>query len=785
MISPWIQKPPTLGRGTTLTNFSPIRSFPKKPGRLLIIALILVVAIGIIITVETAHSRDLELRESLITQVRLASVGLDPAQVSSLSSQQSGSDSREYHDLKRQMEKIASSHKLYRFAYLLRMNPEGTVNILVDSEEPGSKSYSPPGQEYTEAPPAVREVFLTGRDITLGPYSDRWGTFVSGYIPLNYPGSDNTPAVLGIDIEVGEWNQEVMTAAVIPALLTMLLVTVLISLIIINQYSEKEEKGRAESEEQLRRSEERLREAQRNAKIGIFEYYPGSGDIRCSQETYDILGIGQTESDKLSALIRTVFRDKDPGIKTEISSGGIVVKMDLTNGQALWLNIIGKTDLTGDEDGIRIHGTIQDITELHYAQENLSRDKERLRLLIRNSSDIISVMDKDKVYRYVSESIERVIGYKPEDYLNKQFTPQMIYPDDYTEASRLLEELIATPGGQRRLVFRHRHKTDGYVYLETIGTNLLDDPVINGIILNSRDFSEIKKSEERLLISLEEIRERNRDLEDIRAQMIRVNDGLEERVCERTRDLEESKEQIEQLLIQKDQFIYQLAHDLRTPLTPVVAMLPLLIIGITDPDSKTLLEIFNKSIQYLQKMVEDILLYSQLNRQYSITDYAEYSLQDLMNDAVEYNSFPAEQKDITFIWDIPDDIIVRLSKSHAQQLFRNLINNAVKYNNMNGTVTISAMSEHNGVTVKIKDTGIGITADLMDKIWDEFTTGDSARRDPEAKGLGLPIVRRIVVLHGGTIHCFSEGTGKGATFTLFLPNFYNSHMNQDILDRCS
>lgn len=750
---------------------------------LLIIALILVVGAGIIITAGTIQARDTELREQLITHVRLASVGLNHTEIIQISDRIPMEGTGEYRALKQQMETIASSSDLYRFAYLMVQKPDATIIFLADSEDPKSPNYSPPGQEYYEAPPAIREVFTTGEEIAAGPYSDRWGTFVSGFVPINRPGKDSTVAVLGIDAYVTDWDHEVMRSAVVPALMTLVLVTILISLIIINHIYETEEARRAESDRRLRKSEGQLREAQKNARIGIFEYHPGSDTLICTPETYGIIGIPEEQAGSFSQTCASVFRDdgNDSGGRDEQSQvpcpvTGIPVRYEHPDGRVRWLNVIANPEPAGKGDETRIHGTIQDITELHQIQENLRRDEERLRLLVRNSSDIITVMDRDKTCRYMSDSVERVIGFRPEDFINQPFTPQMIYPDDYAGVAGLLDELIATPGSQRRLVYRHRHKTDGYVYLETIGTNLLDDPVINGIILNSRDFSEIKKAEEKLLSSLAEIKERNRDLEEIRAQMIRVNDGLEERVRERTRDLEESKEQVEQLLIQKDQFIYQIAHDLRTPLTPIVAMLPLLIIGITDPDSKSLLEIFHKSIQYLQKMVEDIVLYTQLNRQYSITDYAEYNLHSLITSAVEANSFPAEQKEITIITDIPEEISIRLSKSHASQLFRNLINNAVKYNNFKGSISITAIEEREGVTVSIQDTGIGIDSELMDKIWDEFTTGDPARRDPEAKGLGLAIVRRIIVLHGGRIQCSSEGTGKGTTFTLYLPYHYN-HQN--------
>ena len=540
------------------------------------------------------------------------------------------------------------------------------------------------------------------------------------------------------------------------------------------------------SEQDLAEYKKKLGNVQKNARVGIFEYYPDSREIRYSPETYAIFGIGPGEREPFSASLRAALHPDDtdiPGethtpVMTDTPPGGIVVRIVMKDGQTRWMKVTG---MSGDDNGEnpRMQGTIQDVTDLHNARDTNHRDEERFRLLIKNPSEIVTVMDKEKIFRYASESIHQVTGFQPEEIINKPFIPQMIYPDDYETVSRTLDDLIATPGGQRRMVYRHRHKNDGYIYLETIGTNLLDDPAINGIILCSRDFTDVKRAEERLLTSLAEIKDKNKNLEAMRAELNQVNGRLEDAVYERTRDLEESKEHIKQLLIQKDQFIYQLAHDLRTPLTPVVAMLPLLIIGITDPDAKSLLEIFNKSIQYLQKMVEDIIIYSQLNRQYSVTDYAEFSLQDLITDAVDSNSFPAEEKEITFIREIQDDITIRLSKSHSRQLFRNLVNNAVKYNSFKGKVTITGRNEKDGVTVTISDTGTGINPDVMDKIWDEFTTGDASRRDPESKGLGLPIVRRIVVLHGGTIRCFSEGTGKGTTFTLFIPNNYVPSDNEN------
>lgn len=110
-----------------------------------------------------------------------------------------------------------------------------------------------------------------------------------------------------------------------------------------------------------------------------------------------------------------------------------------------------------------------------------------------------------------------------------------------------------------------------------------------------------------------------------------------------------------------------------------------------------------------------------------------------------------------------------LSRSQAYQLFNNLINNAVQYNAYKGRVIIESGSDKKWVSVRNTDIGVGIPEDRLEQIWDEFSTSDAARRDPELKGMGLLIAIRIVSLHGGIIEVSSRGTGKGTSFRLRLP----------------
>jgi len=184
---------------------------------LLVLILIVVLGLGLACTMQTAFAKSEDLRDTLLTQARLAISGVNTSHIPELTATQADLTSPSYQELKARLVEISAAQPLSRFAYLIRRNPDGTVIFLVDSEQPGVKGYSPPGQEYPEASTLTLQVFHTGREMLVGPASDRWGTFVSGLIPIKDDESQNVIAVFGLDINAGDWNQRVMASALIPA----------------------------------------------------------------------------------------------------------------------------------------------------------------------------------------------------------------------------------------------------------------------------------------------------------------------------------------------------------------------------------------------------------------------------------------------------------------------------------------------------------------------------------------------------------------------------------------
>ncbi|MDP3396545.1 MAG: HAMP domain-containing sensor histidine kinase [Methanoregula sp.] len=191
-----------------------------------IIAVCILIA-GVILTVWSAQQQDQTMRNDLILKANIANSGISTAQVASLSGTVTDITSPEYRALKTQLEKIRASDPGIRFAYLMGQRTDGTIFFYADSESPESENYSPPGQEYPEASVVLRTLFSNGEKATEGPLSDRWGDWVSGFIPVVNPATGRVIAVYGMDINAQNWNTAIFKVS-LPTLIATLLIVLLV-----------------------------------------------------------------------------------------------------------------------------------------------------------------------------------------------------------------------------------------------------------------------------------------------------------------------------------------------------------------------------------------------------------------------------------------------------------------------------------------------------------------------------------------------------------------------------
>ena len=254
------------------------------------------------------------------------------------------------------------------------------------------------------------------------------------------------------------------------------------------------------------------------------------------------------------------------------------------------------------------------------------------------------------------------------------------------------------------------------------------------------------------------------ELQEAHTILNNINKQLEHKVGERTA-------QIRKLVEQKDDFINQLGHDLKTPLTPMVALLPQLKDTIHYPEEfDKLMDILMRNVQYMRELVNNTITLAHLN-----TTSIEFIIEPLnlnieTQDVVYNNQLLIEGKHIEIHNNISKDIIVKADKLRLREVFNNLITNAIKYmQEQGGTITVDAKEKDDMVTIAIKDTGVGLSCEHINHIFNEFYKVDDSRHHLDSHGLGLTICRKIVEKLGGTLWVESAGLNQGSTFYFTLP----------------
>ncbi|MEA2033545.1 MAG: ATP-binding protein [Euryarchaeota archaeon] len=233
--------------------------------------------------------------------------------------------------------------------------------------------------------------------------------------------------------------------------------------------------------------------------------------------------------------------------------------------------------------------------------------------------------------------------------------------------------------------------------------------------------------------------------------------------------LKERTAEVEKLLRHKDEFITQLGHDLKTPLAPLVSLLPMVEKREKDPKSKELLEVTIHSVNYMKDLVIKTLQIARLSSPDVERNIEDINLLQGANNVIGSEKYIVKEKGIKIENKINDKISVKADKQRFEELFGNIVTNAVKFTpDGGGTITIDAKEDKDFITVSVKDTGIGITGEQLEHIFDEFYKADESRHELDSSGLGLSICKRIVEQHGGKIRAESQGQGMGTTiyFTL-------------------
>jgi signal transduction histidine kinase len=225
----------------------------------------------------------------------------------------------------------------------------------------------------------------------------------------------------------------------------------------------------------------------------------------------------------------------------------------------------------------------------------------------------------------------------------------------------------------------------------------------------------------------------------------------------------------------KDEFINVAAHELRTPIQPILGLSSILRSQAKDSKQQELLDVIVRNAKRLQRLSEDILDVTKIESQNLILKKEVFNLNDIVSNAISdimKQFIMRENKQssikIEFInskenWKEDAAIVVEADKGRISQVISNLLDNAVKFTN-EGTIRVAAEKKDNEIVISINDTGTGIDSEILPRLFTKFATTSNA-----GTGLGLFISKSIVKAHGGRIWAENNTDGKGATFYFSIP----------------
>ena len=358
--------------------------------------------------------------------------------------------------------------------------------------------------------------------------------------------------------------------------------------------------------------------------------------------------------------------------------------------------------------------------ELKALNTQLRHSEEYFRLVTENALDIITILDSDGTIRYKSPSIEHVLGYKREDLIGRNIF-EFIHPDDLPDVMNTFNYLVQNTISTLFIQWRYRHKDNSWRILEVMGKNLLDNPAVAGIVINSRDITE-------RVLAEDELKRSNTDLQ---------------------------------------QFAYSASHDLQEPLRVIGGFVRLLAKrykGKLDSEADEFIWHTVEGVKRMENLIKDLLAYSQIGTKGKDFKPSDCSL--VIKEALANLQTAIEESHAKITCDVLP--IVMADTSQLSRLFQNLIGNAIKFHGKKiPKIHVSAERKANDWVFSVKDNGIGIDPKDAGRIFIIFQRLHSREEYP-GTGIGLAICKRIVERHSGRIWVESE-PGKGSTFYFTIP----------------
>lgn len=391
--------------------------------------------------------------------------------------------------------------------------------------------------------------------------------------------------------------------------------------------------------------------------------------------------------------------------------------------------VLDKATIVRNKEGkaVRMIGAMQDITDRRRAIAELEKSELKFRSMVHNINDVITLVDENGFVLYSSPSLSSVLGYTPEEVNGlKIFT--LLHPDDYARSKEVFKKILSTQGNSDIIEFRYRHKNGQFLIMESQGNNQMRNPAVNALILTTRDITKRREKEEERKLLVYELLEKNADLK---------------------------------------QFSYITSHNLRAPLTNLMAICNLLDTeGLSQEDTMMMINAFKVATAKLNETLNDLIKIL-IIKDGKGQELEEISFEEIFAAVVRSISGIVEGASTIINADFSAAPSVYFYKSYLESIFLNLLTNAIKYAHPERppAIEVKTQEDKKFVILTFKDNGIGMTMSrVQNKI---FGLYQRFHNKIDGKGIGLYLVHSQVTGLGGTITVDSK-ENEGTTFTIKL-----------------
>jgi len=308
----------------------------------------------------------------------------------------------------------------------------------------------------------------------------------------------------------------------------------------------------------------------------------------------------------------------------------------------------------------------------------------------------------------------------------------------------------------------HHRRELGYNVAETLWELTLFRQMLLGVVEEFEAGTETLSRKERAAVE--------KRILDVLDRSIKAS--VEQYVGEPEQERDRVVEQLRQSNVAKDRFLAMLSHELRNPLAPIMSAAHTLRLALlADPRLGRAAEIIERQARYQARLLDDLLEVNRIAHGKIELKREEVPFQAAVRHAVESCRPAIEAKSLRLGVEVPEDALVVLADPvRLAQVVTNILTNAVKFTQDAGSIRLTVVEEPGQVVMRVQDTGIGITPEMLPHVFDMFAQAEiSLDRSTGGLGVGLTLAKSLTEMQGGQIEAYSSGLGKGAVFTLRLP----------------